>query len=725
MFAVIFCAAYLAVFFSVKLDAGNFPAPTRWSIWPLVLLPDVVIGGWLGDGREFALLDRAPILLGAALFHAGAWAVGWLLLRVIRWSRGSRLEWGLVAHGLGMSVVSLATLCIGLAGGLQERWFLLAPWLAAVIAVAARCFITWRAADRAVALHPVAVPNDSAALPGRRRSTSTTLPIGHVDPNDWLSFHWLWLTVPFAVFVMLGGALPPIEFDVREYHLQAPKEFYQLGRITFLAHNVYANMPLGAEMWPLAAMSITGDWWLGALVGKSVIATLLPFTAAALYALGLRLGSRTAGIVAAIVYVSFPWMLQVSMFGLIEGAVAFYVALALLVLLGDDSTQHSTSAVALAGFFAGSAAACKYPALLFVVVPAVALLGWRARGQGAATVARQLSIALLSASIACAPWLIKNWRFTGNPTYPLFYSLFDGATRTAENAAQWREAHRPHGFDLPVLAGDVQRILLGSPGLSPVVWPLIACGLLSLVCGKRNDSLRGAAKYLALYAGFVFVCWWLFTHRIDRFWLPAAPALALLAGWGAANAADRLMQRGVLATLVIGWLWCLLWVASPLAGDCRYFAPLSQLRESPDRIDPQIVRLNRLGGRVFSIGEAAVFDFTHPVLYNTTFDPSWLERYGVNDPRSPESLAAWDKLIADHGIEYVYVDWDEIQRYRSPGNYGFDPRMTRDFIAQLIQANRLAPPEVRKEGTDGAIVYPVSRDGAEQENQSQVTGARP
>ena len=41
--------------------------------------------------------------------------------------------------------------------------------------------------------------------------------------------------------------LPPVDFDVREYHLQAPKEFFQPGRISFLPHNVYANMPLGAE----------------------------------------------------------------------------------------------------------------------------------------------------------------------------------------------------------------------------------------------------------------------------------------------------------------------------------------------------------------------------------------------------------------------------------------------------------------------------------------------
>ncbi len=70
--------------------------------------------------------------------------------------------------------------------------------------------------------------------------------------------------------------------------LQAPKEFYQAGRITFLPHNVYANMPLGTEMLSLLGMVVAGDWWTGALVGKTLIACFAPLTALALLAAGRR-----------------------------------------------------------------------------------------------------------------------------------------------------------------------------------------------------------------------------------------------------------------------------------------------------------------------------------------------------------------------------------------------------------------------------------------------------
>jgi hypothetical protein len=677
------CVGYLIAFFRVDLDIPTMPGQTRGSLWSWLLLPDAVASTWLGDGGEFAFLDRLPIYLGAALFHLGAWAVGALALRVFRWSRGERLERLLVAHGVGLSVVSLATLFVGLAGGLQHRWYLLGPWLIAAIVAFALEFQSARAKA------PVA-----------------TTPR---DADDWLSPHWLWMALPFVAFVILGGALPPIEFDVREYHLQAPKEFFQLGRITFLEHNVYANMPLGAEMWPLAAMSITGDWWFGALVGKTVIATLLPFTAATLYLLGRRLGSRTAGIVAALVYASFPWMIQVSMYGLIEGAVAFYVALALLVLLGrNDETESRVSAKLLAGFFAGSASACKYPALLFVVAPVVTWIAWQVRGQGMRGAVRDAAVTLLAAAVAFAPWLLKNWYFTGNPTYPLFYTLFDGATRTAENAAQWRAAHSPHGFGPAELVNAARRVLLDSPGLSPFVWPLIGVGALSLWLGERANVLVRAARTLALYAAFVFLCWWLFTHRIDRFWLAAAPALALLAGWGASRVDDRLARWTVLGVLFIGGVWSLLWAASPLAGFNRYFAPIAQLRSSPDRVDPWMLELNARGGRVLSIGEAAVFDFEAPVLYHTTFDPSWLERYGIDDSNSPDSFAGFDRLVAEHQLDYVYVDWNEIHRYRSPGNYGFDRRVTPELFQALVDSNRLLPPLPMKDGSPNQV-FPIRK----------------
>ena len=62
-----------------------------------------------------------------------------------------------------------------------------------------------------------------------------------------------------------------------------------------------------------------------------------------------------------------------------------------------------------------------------------------------------------------------------------------------------------------------------SPWLSPLVLPLAILGVV-------GSCYRRIGIGLTVYALFVLAIWWLFTHRIDRFWIPIFPVLAFLAG---------------------------------------------------------------------------------------------------------------------------------------------------------------------------------------------------
>ena len=84
---------------------------------------------------------------------------------------------------------------------------------------------------------------------------------------------------PFVVVMILASMLPTIDFDVLEYHLQGPKEYFQAGRIAFLPHNVYTNMPFDVEMLHLLGMEVIGDWWWGGLVGQLLVALFGPAAA--------------------------------------------------------------------------------------------------------------------------------------------------------------------------------------------------------------------------------------------------------------------------------------------------------------------------------------------------------------------------------------------------------------------------------------------------------------
>ncbi len=124
----------------------------------------------------------------------------------------------------------------------------------------------------------------------------------------------------------LGAMLPTIDFDAIEYHLEGPKEYFLAGRIAFLPHNVYTSMPFGVEMLHLLGMDVLGDWWSGALAGQLVVASFAPMAGLMVWLTARRSGSPGAAWVAAVVYLTTPWVYRLAAIPYVEGPLCFYHA---------------------------------------------------------------------------------------------------------------------------------------------------------------------------------------------------------------------------------------------------------------------------------------------------------------------------------------------------------------------------------------------------------------
>lgn len=644
----------------------------RQQILSLLFVPDVVMRSWGANGElALGMVDRLPLLAVALGILAIAWASGSLFVRGWKLdARLTRLETELFSIGLGLSLWSIWTLLVGLMGLLAQTWLV---WLPAVPIASLAGF--QMAARRAELTEPRAPTNRS---------------------SDWLWPSMLLLGVPFVLLYVLAAVLPPrpmLEFDVMEYHLQVPKEWFAAGRITFLPHNVYGNMPLGAEMFSLLGMTLMpgeDGWWYGALVGKTIMGLTPVLTALLLYAAGKRLGSTTAGVVSALVYLSTPWIHLVSVTGRNEGVLAFYLALAVYAvwLWRREPSESEPSPVAqlhflkLAGFFAGSAAAVKYTAVPLVVLPLLLAVAFAERRFAW----RPAAIFLVGALAACGLWYAKNAALAGNPVYPLAGSLFGGETRTPEKIAQWQNAHRVPPYSLGELASESQRLLIGSTWLSPLLVPLAALALLAV-------PHRRTAFWLAALLVFYLVGWFLFTHRLDRFWVPAIVLVAWLAGIGATwstlgawrHILVTLLFWGLVSNfLVIASAWYVPDAEEQLA-DNRFAVSLASLREA--NLSAAHRYLNEhcpRGYSVLLVGAAQPFDLTVPTLYNTSFDDVWFDRLLKDRDRS-----ARQKALREQKIAYVLVHWGEIERYRSPGNYGFSDYITRELVSQELVKPKL------------------------------------
>ncbi len=666
-------AAFLAWFFFEPLpNAGNVGGKGLCRLNLLIrAIPEIIPGlrfreSYLGLallelGRVENLPQRGPIVLAAAAIAAACLATGGGILRGLGLRRSlSRWEALAIAWGLGTTAIAAAMLICGRMGWLTPGRVRVVLGLPIAVELA-----FWIRDHRG----PVG--------PAVRASRTW---------SAWSIGGFVLIAGPFLAIMALGAMLPTIDFDAIEYHLQGPKEYFEAGRIAFLPHNVYTSMPFSIEMLHLLGMEVAGDWWLGALVGQLLVAGFAPMAAILIGQAALRVGSPRASWVAPLVYLTTPWIYRLAVLPYVEGPLCFFHAALIWAAVraataGPGEPIPPRNLGPLVGLLAGGAMAIKYPALISAVIPAGAwALGWSIRE-------RSSRIALgfaLGVALVMAPWLGKNVIDTGNPVYPLGYAVFGGRHWDAERDAKWSRAHGPRPIGWPAFAlavGDVA-------GRSDWQSPLFAA--LAPLAFFRGGSRRAAA-WLGAYSAYLFLTWWTLTHRLDRFWLPILPALAVLAGLSSDLFRSRPGKAWLAAVLGLGVVANATYCSTALAGFNEWLGDLPALRSSvPKMLNAPLVNMDDQlpkGARVLLVGQAAVFHLDRPIAYNTVFNREQIEE--IARGRTPEQVG---QSLRAADIAAIYVDWFEVERYRSPGNYGFTPFVTPEVFAALVEAGVLESP---------------------------------
>jgi hypothetical protein len=491
------------------------------------------------------------------------------------------------------------------------------------------------------------------------------------------------VVVPFVIVMALGAMLPTIDFDAIEYHLGAPKEYFLAGRIEFLPHNVYASMPFSVEMLHLLGMNVMNDWWWGGLVGQLLVASFAPMAGLSVWLTARRWGSPRAAWVATAVYLTTPWIYRMAAIPYVEGPLCYYHA-AILWAAGtawQASAEWRARAWLVAGMLAGGAMAIKYPGLVSAVVPmgAVALAAsWKARS------ARPALALGIGVAIVMGPWMIKNVIDTGNPIYPLGYRVFGGRDWDGAREAKWVNAHGPRPIEREAFLSSVIDVAGRSDWQSPAFFALAPLAFL-------RPGSRRVACVLWGYVIYLFLTWWLLTHRLDRFWLPLLPALAVLAGLGADWSRGKAWTTWLAFVLTVAIATNAAYCTTALVGLNEWTGDLRALRtEVPRMVNPPLARLDAElppEARPLLVGQAQGFHMAHDVVYNTVFDRETFET--IDRDHSPDEVRA---ELERRGITHIYVDWFEIERYRSPGNYGFTDYVTPDRFDRLARAGVLSQP---------------------------------
>ena len=632
------------------------------------------------SGVLLALLQRLVMVGLAAAVVALAGLFGMRILRVSRCAPESLLGRFLLGTGLGLGVLSLATLALGSAG------------LAGPAASASLLAVFFLAGVREL------------------RAVGNSLRRPDVPRTPPLSFFELLLVFVFLFVLVLQLILAfglPLDYDACEYHVAAPARWFQLGRIDFVDGNAYANLPMNCEMLYLFGMGLCGRLMPGIHLAVVMNALVSVLAAGAVYVAARRRVSRRSALAAAALFFTMPAVMvntTVNVYN--EVLLAFYATLAVYAFLEFSETRAPRWTM-LSAVFAGLAAGVKYTALVFFpecVAPAVILAATGVR------FVRRIGTGLLYVLIVAlvvSPWLVKNAAFTGNPAFPFLYRVFGGRDWSAELDEKWI-AGQLQAADTAG-AGNIFRAtwqrVIAEPTGSFAIAGLAALALLSL----RERAVRRLFAFLFLWTLF----WYFGTHRVGRFWLPMAGVAAVLAARGfeifrpvpdeegKTNGAVKPWRRVAGWVLSAGLLAALVWQTTfdtvifihnaagsynLETGNHWYLGRRGRYDLFPLILFDQQALAVAHGEpyRLMLVGEARSL-YLGPHTYASTVFNREVFTSTARDLRDP---AAVRDRLRRAGVTHVFVNWFEVGRLRATYAWkdkdgvthpGFPPLSPRDF----------------------------------------------
>src|SRR5262249_5993431 len=225
--------------------------------------------------------------------------------------------------------------------------------------------------------------------------------------------------------IVLQVFYPPVDWDATSYHLASSRLYLEAHRLVVATYLRYPVFPQFQEMLFTLGLGIAGD-----VTAQGMTFVMWIGTALSLLALGRRVGQPAGGVVALGLWAGSPTAFVFGSIGYVDVPLTFMVTLACLCWVIYASGK-SVRWAALAGLFAGAAAATKYSGLFFVAASGFLIAMVAPRGGRA----RPLALYAALAGFVCLPWYARNYILSGDPLFPFLGGVFPNRFWSATDLA--------------------------------------------------------------------------------------------------------------------------------------------------------------------------------------------------------------------------------------------------------------------------------------------------
>lgn len=349
------------------------------------------------------------------------------------------------------------------------------------------------------------------------------------DNANYLHFV-LFFVILFSIGISLILSLtPPKFFDIVGYHLAIPNQYVIMGKISYFPYSALSNYPFLIHMLFTMALLLKGD-----ILANMMSFIFFPITLTALYSICRRYWSPPSSLYAVTIASTIPSAMQMATMAMVDIPFACFLLLALFSLI-VYLQSFSKKWLVTSSIFCGLTLGIKYTAFFYALglLSLLLIMYTLINKQGIKRTAIALLIFISLAIIISSPWWIKNYIYTGNPLFPMFYKYLGGKNWSYPQESRLRASTENkviRDFNVHSLleipwTWTVEAERFGIVGGSPGIIFLVFFPLLFIYLKKEKFI-----QILLLYSFLYFIIW-LLTFQQGRFALAMLFCLAIIIGY--------------------------------------------------------------------------------------------------------------------------------------------------------------------------------------------------
>lgn len=450
-----------------------------------------------------------------------SYGIGLKILKILKVQQESFLEEIVFCVGLGLGIFSYLVLGIGLAG-LLHKWvfYSLFVVLSVILHPELWYFLRRIFVRGKLFLHPSFTPFSLAIS----------------------------LTLFLAIILLL---VPTITFDVLVYHFAVPETYIKYHKIIYLPYNCFSNYTFNTEMLFTLGLLLKGD-----LLAKSIHFLFGFLSGLSIYSLARRYFDSKTAALSILAFCSMPLAIFIATAGFNDFAITFYEILAVYSFI-NWSKEKNEGWLLVCGLTCGLSIGVKYFGVFCFIILGLSILILKWRESGILKASKTISVFTILVLLPVLPWLIKNFIWTGNPVFPLFYDIFGGRNWSEFHQSRYLYEMTRYSAGLPFLLKpfvffwDISFKHGGmESGVKIPVGPIFIV-ILPFILGLRKFDF--CIKYLLSFCG-IFFLFWSYVCAVDRFILPCFILMCVIIGYVIERTNKRLYPC-LLAILFISLSW--------------------------------------------------------------------------------------------------------------------------------------------------------------------------